>query len=144
MARSPSNTPQKKSSSKATGNSTKSKESTLENEILTTLNSSNLGFFWKNPSSGFFDGTRWRKHASPFAINGTPDILGILKGGRFAAIEVKTKTGVVSDAQEKFIAKAQRLGACVGVARSAEEALRIMQDAHEPSLESDHAQSILK
>ena len=48
-------------------------------------------FVWKNQSTGLFDPTRkvFRKSNNPHHISGVSDILGILKDGRFLAIEVK-------------------------------------------------------
>jgi hypothetical protein len=98
----------------------KQSESKTELQILIYLSSLRIGLFWKNISAGYFDGKRWRKQANPFAINGVPDILGIVKG-RFVGIEVKTKTGVVSENQKAFIKKALELDAVCFVARSVEE-----------------------
>jgi hypothetical protein len=86
------------------------------------LNGTGLGFFWKNTTGGFFDGKTFRKQSNPFAINGVPDVLGILKGGRFIAFEIKSEKGKTSQAQESFIRKAQELGALVFVVRSVREA----------------------
>ncbi len=65
------------------------KESQIEAAILDYLNSLKDGFFWKNPSSGFFDGKVMRKHSSKYAINGASDVIGVFRG-RFCAFEVKT------------------------------------------------------
>lgn len=84
------------------------------------------GFFWKNASGGFFDGNTFRKHTSPFAINGTSDILGILQGGRFVALEVKDK-GKASKAQLVFIKKVKELGGVGGVVRSVCQVQEVLQ-----------------
>jgi hypothetical protein len=69
------------------------KESLIEEEILYFLNSIRDSFFWKNPSSGYYDGKTMRKHASKFCMNGASDILGLYKG-TFYALEVKTPTTI--------------------------------------------------
>jgi hypothetical protein len=122
--------------------SPKLKESTLETQILIYLSRLKVGFFWKNISTGFFDGSRWRKQASPFAINGTPDIIGIING-RFVGIEVKTIKGRLTEAQELFARKAQEVGGVCFVARSCVEAHKQLQvlgllgdlPAHAPAIE---------
>ena len=98
----------------------KSQEYLVEHKILTYLSSLGIGFFWKNTSSGFFDGEKFRKHNSPFAINGTSDILGVLKGGRFVALEVKDK-GTATNEQRAFISKVQALGGLGAVVRSVDQ-----------------------
>ena len=50
----------------------------------------------------------------------------------FAFIEVKTKQGRTSRAQEKMHAFLRDAGALGGVARSAEEALRLLDPSTEP------------
>lgn len=56
----------------------------------------------------------------------TPDMVG-KEIGVFTAIEVKTKTGRVSEDQKKFIASVRRLGGFAGVARSTDDALVIVK-----------------
>jgi hypothetical protein len=64
-------------------------------------------------------------------VNGIPDIIGA-RYGRAFAVEVKTTRGRVSKVQEITMAAMQRAGWRVGVARSKEEALRIiMGDGHD-------------
>jgi len=102
-------------------------ESSIEHLILNYLATSGAGFFWKNVTGGYFDGQRFRKQASPFAINGVSDIIGILKDGRFVALEVKTAKGRTSQAQDAFLSKARSLHAVCGVVRSPEDAFRVLQ-----------------
>ncbi|MFA5376819.1 MAG: VRR-NUC domain-containing protein [Dehalococcoidia bacterium] len=52
---------------------------------------------------------------------GIADINGVLSGGRLLVIEVKAPHGVVADAQEEWMRRAYRAGACVIVARSVED-----------------------
>lgn len=99
-------------------------ESIVENEILSMLAKSKRGYFWKNTSSGFFDGKSFRRHASPFAINGTLDILGVFDG-RFVALEVKKFDGKpaikkASQAQLAFIENIRSRGGVGSVVDSAE------------------------
>ena len=57
---------------------------------------------------------------------GSSDIIGIAPDGVFVAVECKAERGKVTDQQEKFIANVRRQGGRAGVARSADEAVRIM------------------
>ena len=100
--------------------SPKLSERAIEHQILTYLFKLKIGLFWKNVTTGYFDGKSWRKQASIFAINGVPDILGIVNG-RFVGIEVKAKGGRLSAEQEAFARKAQALGAVCFCARSVQE-----------------------
>lgn len=56
---------------------------------------------------------------------GSSDIIGLCADGTFLAVEVKTATGRIRPEQETFIAAVKRAGGRAGVARSAEDALRI-------------------
>ena len=57
---------------------------------------------------------------------GTSDLLAILPGGLAAWIEVKTPTGSVRPEQENFINRMKSLGHTAGVARSVEEAVKLI------------------
>jgi len=56
---------------------------------------------------------------------GSSDIIGLCPDGVFLAVEVKTATGRVRPEQETFIAAVNLAGGRAGVARSADDALRI-------------------
>jgi penicillin-binding protein-related factor A (putative recombinase) len=100
-------------------------EAQIENEILTFLSNLRRGFWWKNTSAGFFDGRKFRKHASPFAINGTSDIFGVVDG-RLICFEVKTECGRPTPEQVAFIKKVQAHGALGAVVRSVAEVRRAL------------------
>lgn len=57
---------------------------------------------------------------------GTPDLLFIGSGGKVAWVEVKDLKGKAREAQERFINLMHRLGHKAGIARSPEDALRII------------------
>ena len=94
----------------------------VEAQILAYLRSINI-WCWKNPTSGFFDTkiNRFRKHSSPYAINGVGDILGILPNGRFLSIEVKSDKGKLSEHQKVFIEKINSNNGLAIIARSVED-----------------------
>ena len=97
-------------------------ERLIENEILNYLISKGV-FCWKNTTGGFFDGKRFRKHSSKYAINGTSDILGILSQGQFLAIEVKSDKGIVSKEQDAFISTIKANGGIAFIARSLDDVM---------------------
>lgn len=69
------------------------------------------------------------RDARPFTTGlppGFSDLFGLVPGGRFFALEVKTDSGRVSDQQAKFLAAVERNGGLSGVARSPDDALRIL------------------
>jgi len=59
---------------------------------------------------------------------GSADIIGIRHSdGKFIAIEVKTGKGKTTREQERFIFHVQHCGGIAGVARSVDDALKIIQ-----------------
>lgn len=59
---------------------------------------------------------------------GDPDITGILHGGRAYAIEVKAPGAYPDERQKRRLEQLKAIGAVVGVARSVEDAERIIND----------------
>lgn len=58
----------------------------------------------------------------PSPMKGVADIVGVQRGtGRFFALEIKTRTGRVSDEQEAFLANVERAGGLAAVIRSVDE-----------------------
>lgn len=94
------------------------KESLIQNQILTWLTQRKI-FVWRNNSVGVYDPVKrlYRKNMSKFSLNGTSDILGIIEG-KLLAIEVKSETGRVSDAQKKFLNEVNAQGGVAFVARN--------------------------
>lgn len=100
----------------------KQPESVLKRLILDYL-SARGHFVWNNRSTGVYDPTtrRFRKQTGKHNINGVADILGITKDFRPLALEVKTKTGKVSEAQKEFLDRFQSYHGLCGVVRSIED-----------------------
>jgi hypothetical protein len=72
-------------------------------------------FVWNNPTGAY--------QARPgewihFGKTGSADIIGLLPGGRFLAVECKADNGRVSDTQRKFLDTVTRLGGIAIIARS--------------------------
>jgi hypothetical protein len=96
-------------------------EGQIKRSILEYL--SNRGIFcWINQSVGL----RGRKNNSRFSGNGTSDILGIFQGS-LLAIEVKTKTGKVSERQQKFIDEINSRGGIAGVCRTIDDVEELLK-----------------
>jgi hypothetical protein len=97
-------------------------ERVIEVQILRFLTLKRI-YSWKNVTGGYFDPVRkiFRKQASPFAINGTSDILGVLPDGKFLAIEVKSKTGRPSPEQINFIDSVTKNNGIAFIARSIQD-----------------------
>ncbi len=64
-----------------------------------------------------------------FGFAGQPDIMGMLKGGRLLAVEVKRPSGKVTPEQAEFLAKASTNGGCAFVARSIDDCYLHLQAA---------------
>ncbi len=97
-------------------------EKEIENLILDYL-SYRPGYFWKNQSVGIYDPTkrRFRKSNNRHHVRGVADILGVRSDGQFVAIEVKTKTGKLSENQKAYLQKIKEHGGLAFVARSIED-----------------------
>jgi penicillin-binding protein-related factor A (putative recombinase) len=93
-------------------------EQTIQRAILEYLNWKHI-FCWKVTTTGIYVQARntWIPNQAP----GVSDILGVLKGGRLLAIEVKSPKGKVSPSQQKFIESINQAGGLAFVARSVEE-----------------------
>ena len=68
-----------------------------------------------------------RPYAIRLAAPGVSDLIGWTEGGRFVAIEVKAPRGRVTDEQKAFLDLVRRSGGLAGVARSVEEARKIIR-----------------
>lgn len=61
--------------------------------------------------------------------NGSPDLVGTLRGGASFCLEIKTPRGRVSDDQEAWWRSARQWGVRGGIARSIEEAFALLAEA---------------
>lgn len=96
-------------------------ENLIKNQICSWLSGQNCLFFIHD-SVGIYDPRRGKflSNKNPYRIRGVSDILGIWQG-RFMAIEVKSKTGTLSDYQKFFIEWVKAHGGIAFVARSIED-----------------------
>lgn len=104
-------------------------ESKIVKSILQYLHTVGV-FAWRNNTTGVYDPTRkiFRKKV---VKRGVSDILG-LHGGKFLAIEVKTKTGKLSPEQEQFIDDVNKRGGLAFVARSIDDVALALAKEFEP------------
>ncbi len=107
-------------------------EKRIEYAILSWLKAH--GFIaWKHDRQGTYDPVKgtFRANRNPHKIKGVSDILGILKGGRILAIEVKAPKGRVSPEQKLFIDLVNAAGGKAFVARSIEDVERELNPKEE-------------
>ena len=74
---------------------------------------------WKNNTAGIY--VKARNTYIPSHAPGVSDILGLLPGGQFLAVEVKSLKGRVSPHQLQFIDEVNQQGGLAFVAHSVEE-----------------------
>lgn len=96
-------------------------ESQIKKTIVQYLKFRNV-FCWVNSSTGIYDPTskKFRKLTGTGMRKGVSDILGMYNG-KLLAIEVKSKTGRLSEEQKFFLEDVVRHGGIGFVARSIED-----------------------
>lgn len=99
-------------------------EANIQNDILVALSKAGATV-WRNNTGALQDKTgRLVRYG---LCKGSSDIIGICPDGRFLAVEVKKTTGRVTEDQVRFIDAVRAKGGRSGVARSVEDALRILE-----------------
>ena len=100
----------------------------VENQIFSFLKS--LGIFcYKTDSVGIFDPTKriYRSNKNPHRIKGVSDVIGILPGGKFFAIEVKRQNTDRTNIQIRVMSQIEAAGGVTGVARNRIDAEVILE-----------------
>ena len=107
-------------------------EKEIENSILAYLQTQK-GFFWKNQSVGVWDNVRktYRKPNNRFHIIGTADVLGCLPGGKFIALEVKTKRGRATQNQKDFLQRISVLGGKAAIVKSIDDVKAVLEEMND-------------
>ncbi|AJD83125.1 hypothetical protein [Streptococcus phage Str-PAP-1] len=101
-------------------------EHTIQNQIRVGLSKAGHTVFRINVGKVKMQNGRWFETGVP---KGYCDLSGFRKGDAKAFfIEVKNETGKLRPEQKIFIESMQKRGALAGVARSVEDALRIISD----------------
>lgn len=112
-------------------------EQDIQNTIMAELSDearlfrTNAGTMWQGEIATLPNGERILRNLR--RVQGLPaghsDLAGVRIGdGRAVYIEVKTPTGKVRPEQENFLRRMREAGALAGVARSVEDARRILHD----------------
>lgn len=86
---------------------------------------------WKRLLAGERAQAIWARFVR-FAFPGCPDVLGMLRGGRFLAVECKARDGRLSDDQARFLALVGRWGGLALVVRDAAELAEALQGEARP------------
>ncbi len=98
-------------------------EYAIKRQIITWLKYNGV-FAWVQHNAAIYDPSRKAFRRQSFGQRrGVSDILGVWKG-RLLAIEVKTKTGKLSEHQEEFLKDVNRVGGIGFVARSIDDVVR--------------------
>ena len=106
------------------------------NTILMALSKAGCLVF-RNESAGAWVGKVIHKDASQVTLTdarmirfglavGSSDIIGISPAGKFLALEVKTSKGRATKEQLRFIEAVNNAGGKAGIARSVEDALKLI------------------
>lgn len=70
------------------------------------------------------------EHRAKYGLGeGSPDLIGVLRGGRAFGCEVKTPVGRLSRAQRAWWRAARAWGITGGTARSVDEAIKLLEEA---------------
>lgn len=103
---------------------TKRSEANILNDCMIALSKAGATV-WRNNTGALQDKTgRLVRYG---LCKGSSDIIGICPDGRFLAVEVKNSTGQVRPEQVVFLDAVRSKGGRAGVARSVEDALRILE-----------------
>jgi hypothetical protein len=91
-------------------------ESQIQKEITEYLKERGI-FFWRNNVG--------RKGYVKFGLKGSSDIQCLTKG-KFLAIEIKDKAGIISEDQQKYFDKVNANGGLAVVCRSKDDVIRFL------------------
>ena len=112
-------------------------ETKIQNLILMSLSKAGCLVF-RNETAGAWVGRVLHKDAGQVTLTdarmirfglavGSSDIIGIAPCGRFFAVEVKTRTGKPTKEQMVFLNAVNNAGGISGIARSVEDALKLIR-----------------
>ncbi len=98
-------------------------EANIQNDCMVAL--SKIGCIVFRNNVGAFQDKTGRLIRYGVGGKGGSDLVGIAPDGRFLAVECKAATGRVRPEQVQFIDAVRRAGGLAGIARSADDAVRI-------------------
>jgi penicillin-binding protein-related factor A (putative recombinase) len=106
----------------------KQTEKQIQNAILEYLNYLPECKAWTNQSVGIYNPATggFRRQVGKYTSKGVSDIIGIYHG-KMLCIEVKSKTGKLSEHQEMFLKEMKRHGAIAFVARSVNDVAEVLK-----------------
>lgn len=102
-------------------------EKEIQNQILIRFGARHDMRIWRNNTGAIKVGERFVS----FGLKGSADILGLLRGGRFLAIEVKAASGRQSPDQKSFQKMIEDFGGLYILARSVEDVERGLENGTE-------------
>ena len=95
-------------------------EAEILSKILAYLKLTRI-YAWRNSVGATVIGAGEHRRFVRFGHSGLSDIIGILSGGRFLAIEVKSAKGRITPEQRAFLDNIEERGGVAFVARSVED-----------------------
>lgn len=101
-------------------------EAELQAEILLAVGSRPDCRIWRNNTG--VGRTLSGQRVIRFGLLGSADLLGILRGGRFLAVEVKTKRGRQSEAQRNFQRMIESMGGVYVLARDVQTVVDVIDE----------------
>lgn len=112
------------------------KETKIQHQIQLALSDAGC-LVWRNETSGAWLGKVIHKSGNQVTLTdahimtfglciGSSDLIGVTPDGRFLAVEVKTSKGRTTIQQTNFIDAVRNAGGVAGIARSPDEALRLL------------------
>jgi hypothetical protein len=101
-------------------------EAELQAEILLAVGSRPDCRIWRNNTG--VGRTLSGQRVIRFGLVGSADLLGILRGGRFLAVEVKTAKGRQSEAQRNFQRMIESMGGIYVLARDVQTVVDVIDE----------------
>jgi len=106
----------------ATANVSSIRERDIQHEIREALGLDSRVILWRNNVGAYQKDRQWIRYG--LGGNGGADLVGMLRGsGRLLALELKTRSGKVSEDQRLFLQLVRTAGGFAAVVRSVEEAV---------------------
>lgn len=107
----------------------KQNEKAIETQILHFLAAHRIKA-WKTENQGTYDAKKgiYRRKSGPGRTLGISDIIGLLSNGRLFAIEVKSKTGRLSEHQAIFLDEIKRNNGIAILARSIDDVIQAFKE----------------
>ena len=79
---------------------------------------------WRQNNAAIYDAAKQTFRANSVGMKGVADVLGVMKDGRFIAIEIKT-TDKQSEEQKEFEQEITKRGGVYVVARSVDDVIKV-------------------